>query len=615
MLRILVVFISIFITLPATAHITHYRIDFDQSIWHLHPNMTFEVEDTTKTTLLSPYSVKMLGTDQKTFTPENERLELIEAYVIVPDGKRVDVDRSQVFTRPSPIATDASSFADSKITTVVFPQLQLGCQIVERWKLTRFKPNSLNDINILYTPNLSAEITHQEILIHKPDQLSLKWDKHGAYKITTKHQENETLIKATLDNKKSETPEANIPDILDFEPVFSASSHSSLEDIGKQYFNLSQSQTTVTPEIQILAKKIVGDKTGIEAARALYNWTTQNLHYISVGLNEAARYTPHSATEILKNRYGDCKDYSLLLQTLLKSIGIKSYTALIDWGYLFKKLPVPSPYQFNHAILYIPEYHLFANPTDSSASFGALDAGLSNKVVVIASESGEVINTPINNPYKNRYVLKNKIHLLPNGDIHGKSTARFSGNLNNNIRNTIDSADSLKSIAESLLAETPEGGSGNITATNPHDLDHNMTIHGRWKSLLAFNMEDEVYFNTPYGIDFFLPSNLRQNITYGKRRYPAHTDSFTLHWNYEIYIPKNYTVETLPKDALFKNAAGSYHSHYSKNSKGIKVSRNFVLIKSYYEPEEYENLNQLKLFAARDAKSICVLKKAAELKS
>lgn len=67
---------------------------------------------------------------------------------------------------------------------------------------------------------------------------------------------------------------------------------------------------------------------------------------------------PNKAKDILSNKYGDCKDHSLLLYHFLKKQGITSYLALVDsYDPLEKRLP--SLDQFNHMILYVPG---FSNP-------------------------------------------------------------------------------------------------------------------------------------------------------------------------------------------------------------------------------------------------------------
>lgn len=603
--------LTLFFSPSLLAETTNYRTDLLQEVWQLHPDKTYEVEIINKKTPLTLLGVDMLANEQMAFFPDKEHLQLVESYLIQPDGKPIPLPANSVYTRPSPLSITASGFTNSMVTTVIFPKLQPGCQRVTHWKLTRFKPDPFG-IMIMQLPAFEAAVTRQEVIIHKPDTLTLQWGKRGNYQISTTQLPKETVIKAWLSNKPAESDEVGMTDDTDFQSLFVASSQKSWEDLGHTYYQLANNKSVVTPEIQALAKNIVGNKTGLSAAKALYNWTTTNIHYVQLSLNAAGAYVPHSATEILNNRYGDCKDYATLLQALLKAVGIKSYTALIDWGSLITKLPVPIPAQFNHAIIYLPEYHLFANPTDQTASFGVLDENLANKFVVIGSEKGETTYTPMGKPEENQYNLESNLILGENGEISGQGVARTTGIINNQLRRTINVTTSMQKLADRLLSDTPEGGTGIIYPSDSHDLDHDMATHIQWHSPFAFTMNKYIYFNIPYGIDYLSPNKLRHTVTYTKRHYPATMMLGTFTWNYKIHLPKNYQTETMPLNVVFNNPAGSYKSSYAQDKDIIKVTRQLIIAKNYFRPEEYDYFNQLMFKMISDTRSTLVLVKKSD---
>lgn len=608
-------YMAIFITLMTLlisptiyAETTNYRTDLLQEVWHLHPDKTYDVEIINKKTALTPLGVDMLANEQMGFFPDKERVQLIESYIIQPDGKRIQLPANSVYTRPSPLSITASGFTNSMITTVIFPKLQPGSQRVTHWKLTRFKADPFG-IMIMQIPAFEAAITRQEVIIHKPNTLNLQWGKRGKYQITTTQLPQETIIHAWVENKLAESEEVGMTDEVDFQSLFVASSNTSWEELGRIYNQLANNKSSVTPEIQALAKKIVGNKTGLAAAKALYNWTAANIHYVQLSFNEAGAYTPHSATEILNNGYGDCKDYATLLQALLKAVGIKSYTVLVNWGDLATKLPVPTPAQFNHAILYLPEYNLFANPTDQTASFGVLDKSLLNKLVVIGSQKGEAVNIPMGRPEDNQYNLDNQITLQDNGEIVGQGIIKTTGIINNKMRGIMNNAVSMQKLADSLLADTPEGGTGIISSSNPHDLNHDMVTQIQWKTPFAFSLNQSIYLTVPYGIDYFSPSQLRHFVTYTKRLYPAMLMPAVLTWHYTIHLPTHYQSSTMPLDIVLTNPAGSYQSTYTQDKNTIHVTRKLIVAKNYLQPEEYEYFNQLMFKLVSDARSTIVLKR------
>src|SRR5579862_6421818 len=82
------------------AETTNYRTDLLQEIWQLHPDKTYEVEIINKKTALTPLGVDMLANEQMSFFPDKERLQLLESYIVGPDGKRVALPANSVYTRP-----------------------------------------------------------------------------------------------------------------------------------------------------------------------------------------------------------------------------------------------------------------------------------------------------------------------------------------------------------------------------------------------------------------------------------------------------------------------------------------------------------------------------------
>lgn len=77
-----------------------------------------------------------------------------------------------------------------------------------------------------------------------------------------------------------------------------------------------------------------------------------DIRYMGIEMGEYS-HRPNTPDKILLQRFGDCKDKSLLLATLLKANGIYANMAYVDTynkGYVADYLPAPD--LFNHAIVY-----------------------------------------------------------------------------------------------------------------------------------------------------------------------------------------------------------------------------------------------------------------------
>ena len=100
--------------------------------------------------------------------------------------------------------------------------------------------------------------------------------------------------------------------------------------MGGWYSQLERERRTPTGELKAQADEITKDATtDVAKTQALYIWVTRNIRYVDLSFG-VGRYQPHYAEEVLKNRYGDCKDKATLLDALLEAKGIHSSTALIN---------------------------------------------------------------------------------------------------------------------------------------------------------------------------------------------------------------------------------------------------------------------------------------------
>jgi transglutaminase-like putative cysteine protease len=88
-----------------------------------------------------------------------------------------------------------------------------------------------------------------------------------------------------------------------------------------------------------------------ESANACIRFVQDEIRYLS--FNEGIHgYQPHKAAQIFDQRYGDCKDKSVLLALMLNKLGIKSAPALVHSS--SAKLvneSLPTPRLFNHCIV------------------------------------------------------------------------------------------------------------------------------------------------------------------------------------------------------------------------------------------------------------------------
>jgi transglutaminase-like putative cysteine protease len=586
----------------------HARLDFDRTSFEIHPDLTYVETLELDYTLLTPRGLRERERSALDYYPDSQSLEVLEAWVTQPDGSRLVVGPSQIFTRPSAATQDAPGFTGSLTTTVLYPQLREGSRTHIIWRLTQKVPPLLG-VSVWSEPPFEWPMTHGEVDITAPADLNLPWRARGGFKVSDTVTDGTRHVVATLDDTQGDEAERYMVSTSDFQPMFLMTSLHSLQEIGAIYYRQSHDRVVVTPRIADLAASIVGADTGVDAARDIYDWVATNIRYVAVFLNPNDGYVPHPSDQVLANGFGDCKDHVVLMQALLAARGIRAEAALIDWGTRTKDLPLWTPSQFNHAIVYLPDFDLFANPTDPYARFDALDRRLSGKTVVVATPEGEVRTTPPSGPQTNRYALDSEIRMLPDGTLQGEAHMHLSASLDSGMRSAVANAATSRDLVDRLLAYDPEGGSGALTTSNPRDLAHPFDISATWTSPHGVTFQGpHAYMTVPAGIDVESPARLRQYLSpSGKRRHGLLANSGDYRWTTSITLPATVSVISLPPDIDFSNAAGSYAVNYTRTANVIGIERHLVIARNVYEPSEYPDLEALLYQPIDDARAAIVL--------
>ncbi len=581
------------------------RIDNYESKYLVNSDYTYTKFITQQTTLLTKQGIESWQRDYIDYSPDTQSVEVIDAYVIQPNGEKIKVTNKNIFTRSSP--GYVPGFTKDMRMTVVFPRLKIGSQIFVKWKRTQKKPFTAGFSHV-EIPFFDIPTVKDSIEIQLPASLKLKWKKRGNYTVTDTSDGNRRVIKAVMTNRPGYKFENSMVSAWDFDSMFVFSNLDTWEEIGSMTWEKWRDKVIITPKIKKLALKITKDKQGIEAARLIYNWVTQNIKYLAVYLSESAGYVPHTSTEILRNGYGDCKDYVLLMHSLLKAINIKSFPALVDAGNIYQTLPLPTSAQFNHAIIYLPDYNLFADPTNNYSALQEFDESVSNKFVVLLTEKGLTKYTPKSSSQLNGYEMKASINIENDGTIKGENELKYFGNFNSGYRRYFAS-NTPKQIANKILARTPEGGTGTLETSDLNNLNLPVSVKGKWRSPYAVNVENQIYFHTPVGLNTITSQWLRRYITFGQRFYPFIVGASNYNWEYKINIPSGYKISHQPKNKDFSNTTGSYNSSYEQGDGYILVKRHLVINKDVYNPKEYSAFQDLIYKPINDVRSVMVFEK------
>lgn len=177
------------------------------------------------------------------------------------------------------------------------------------------------------------------------------------------------------DNIKEVVSDSNIPDWFDPYPVVYLSDIANWDKVTDWAWPLyrpiinTPMQQAVTTAIQENAI------TPEERVLAALRFVQDEVRYLGIEMGERS-HKPNTPDAIIEQRFGDCKDKSRLLVSLLQGMGIEASTALVNtYNDLKVKNPLPTPTLFDHAIVmvHVNGNNYWLDPTRNYQS-GNLDA-------------------------------------------------------------------------------------------------------------------------------------------------------------------------------------------------------------------------------------------------
>ena len=207
------------------------------------------------------------------------------------------------------------------------------------------------------------------------------------YRWTSSHLEREEdKEKNSKDKDRTKKKKRKRSDEL---PAVQMTTFNNWEEVGRWYAGLEKDRRSPSKEVRSQADALTkGLNSDLEKTEALYDYVAKNFRYVSLSLG-LARYQPQSAGDVLRNKYGDCKDKNTLLAALLAAEGLHSSSVLIN---SFRKLDpdVPSPFQFNHVITLLPigNENIWMDTTTEVAPFRLISSNLRKKQALVIPPDG-----------------------------------------------------------------------------------------------------------------------------------------------------------------------------------------------------------------------------------
>ena len=170
-----------------------------------------------------------------------------------------------------------------------------------------------------------------------------------------------------------------------FPAVYLSSASARWTDLATNYLETIRDRLELAAEQKQMARRLTLQATNLsQTISAIADYVQTNYTYKAIEFGRRAR-VPQAPADMVRNRYGDCKDHAVLAQQMLKAAGVPAALALVNLSAPIRE-DLPSLDQFNHMVVWVPAAggNVFLDCTAKSFDLATLsNAGLPGRDALI----------------------------------------------------------------------------------------------------------------------------------------------------------------------------------------------------------------------------------------
>ncbi len=556
-------------------------------------------------------AAKNLGEWPVYYNKSREEIVDVQAFVENSEGKKFPASNIQ----DNAMYEKLSMYSDMRVKAITLPQVNVG-SIIDITVKSRVKfkqiPNQFWDD--VTPPVIPTKYARQTFVFPEDKKIVFKNLNTDLKPVVEKAQ---GLVKYSFIFK-----ETDYNDEEDFMPpadeVTGKVYLSSIEDwkvVADWYRDLLVKNIVDDEIIKAKALELTKDKTTLkDKARAIIEFIQDNFRYVSMSLDEHD-VAPHQTSDIFRNRYGDCKDLSLLARQMLNLVGVKSSFCLFSGE--FNGDPehaLPNLNAFDHAIIEVAldDKSYFVDPQAKGFDFGQLPSSYDNAhVLVIEDVSFRFDHLPVSNDQTSSIITQSDVQIKPEGaaiyDVHVKLPLEVSQSFKDKWASTND-RDKDK-FFDQLEANFTQGGQmikrdvkGLDNRYGPVEFHLNYFVPNAYaivNDMVLVREQDQS--NIP---DFAAPT----------RQYPIFVPSNSLIQNTSVYhIPQGYKVDFVPKDFQLNIDFVDISSTFRNDKDTVTANSMYRMKRAEIPPQRYAEVKKFREQLYQRTEQYIVLKKSSSI--
>ncbi len=297
--------------------------------------------------LTSTAGVEIAGQVEISFDPSYEHLSL-HSLVIGRGDQRIDaLKRASIRVLQQESDLDEQVYNGALTALVVVKDLRVGDTLDLEYTLTGANPvfgGRLVDSELLASPH-GAERLRVRLLTPAGRSIAART---VGIDLAPSERVSEGLRELVWERRA--VPPARLDDQVPSwfvaYPYLSFSELPTWGDVARWATPLFAEATAPAPAVTAKAAEIAASSgSAEERALAALRFVQDDVRYLGIEMG-ANSHRPHDATQVLEQRFGDCKDKAVLLVSLLRALGLEAEPALVDAG--GRARLVEAPISFRH---------------------------------------------------------------------------------------------------------------------------------------------------------------------------------------------------------------------------------------------------------------------------
>ncbi|MGH9738170.1 MAG: DUF3857 domain-containing transglutaminase family protein [Candidatus Acidiferrales bacterium] len=567
---------------------------------------------------------------------KDTKIVSLKAWTIEPDGREIEVGEKDAQEQGY---LNDMEYEDVKVKALAFPDAYPG-RVVGYEYVQRNRPYVFEDD---WWFQDQAPVRTARLILDIPSgwEFTAKWFNHVEVKPQTPAPDEYVWEVSDLPGVEIEPqmpPWRTVAGWMGLkyfpqDPRLRAKATGSWKDVGLWYDELDETQRVATPAINAkVAELTSGISDPVQKIRAIVSYVQRNIRYFAVEIGIGG-WKPHSAGEVFANGFGDCKDKTNLLVTMLRVAGFQSYDVSVDDRRGLIQENYPSIYM-DHSILAIklpPSVKdsnlyslvddpslgrlLFFDPTNEFVPLGYIPSYLQDSLaLVIAPDGGHLIKLPLLPPSTNRLLRVAKLTLTSGGNLSGDvQELRWGGP-------AADDREEFLRIEPSKRAQIFENFLGEFLSSfqltgaslgNLNDYNGTLTLDYKFFASDYAKSAGNLLIVSPRVVGDKYTADLNLFTVNGKpRRYPIEFEEATLQTDaFDIALPPGYVADGLPRPVQASCDYATYRSDTTVANGVLHYQRTLeikdVIVPTAQLPEIRAFLQQI----AADQTSTAVLKK------